>query len=57
MDARMVVMLEPERHGYEECPDCRGVPSFETRCPTCDGWGLIKMRAKTGREQRQEAEA
>lgn len=42
------IMLDPQKHGYIECPHCNGYgsalkdPDGVDTCTMCDGWGLVK---------------
>jgi len=48
MADRFDIMLDPEKHGYRQCPHCNGYGSSlkdsdgVDTCTRCGGWGLIK---------------
>jgi len=43
----MEVMLDPQKHGYEQCSHCNGYGSSlkedSPRCTVCQGTGLVKV--------------
>ena len=47
------VMMNPEKHGYKECPHCNGWgsslkdPIGVDKCTVCHGKGLVKKDVKT----------
>ena len=40
------IMMDPEKHGYEQCKGCNGYGSSlkeaSDRCSKCNGSGLVK---------------
>lgn len=50
MASQIEIFMDPEKHGYKECPHCNGYGSSlkeeADKCSVCKGSGLVPIDTK-----------